>query len=291
VFVRSRGGLSDLARSMREQKQCPASASMGKRPAWLFRRIRLRVRHRSPSLAAAGSYATGVGVRRNRQSLPGGVVLAPLWRRAVAQVIDLSVGAAFVGAVIAVGFAVLKAPIRIPRWLREKAKGWKPISWRTQMLVAVPLGASALQTRNRRSIGSRVMGLRHVQLQTGGPISVRSAVIQSLASRALREMRRVLVQPMVVKGGKRVRDLKPQVLDLQRQHAGDKAALEQAMVKLYREQGFNPLTPMAWSILPIFASEIIPVLVTPRRQTIPDLAAGVVVVTDSRTGDDQDADL
>lgn len=232
-----------------------------------------------------------MGVHRNRQSLPSGVVLAPLWRRAIALLIDLSVVSAFIGLVTALVSVVLRSPARCPRQLMEKAESWERISWRMRMMVVVPALAFGLHNRNRRSPGARAMGLRHVQLSTGGQITVRSVLIKSLASDALKALRNLATGPMVDRATKRWRDLQPQIRDLERQHAGDKAALERAMMDFYREQKFNPLSPLVRSALPSLAVGIIPVLLSPRRQSIPDLLAGVVVVTDSPASTDQSGGL
>jgi membrane protein insertase Oxa1/YidC/SpoIIIJ len=78
-----------------------------------------------------------------------------------------------------------------------------------------------------------------------------------------------------------MRGLQPQLRDLENQHVEDQAALDQAVTDLLREQDINPLTPWVRILLSALAFAILPVLLSPRRQNIPDLLAGVVVVGDS----------
>ncbi len=78
-------------------------------------------------------------------------------------------------------------------------------------------------------------------------------------------------------------ELQPRLDELRRVHADDPDALDQATMKLYREQKINPLRSCWWAILFGAGARTIPLLRSPLRQSLPDRVAGIVVVrSDSR---------
>jgi hypothetical protein len=76
--------------------------------------------------------------------------------------------------------------------------------------------------------------------------------------------------------------LKPEVRKLAVEHADDRATYLRATFALYSEHGVNPLSPrvLAWLILPPVLIHMIPVWLSPLRQSIPHRLAGIVVVVD-----------
>lgn len=74
---------------------------------------------------------------------------------------------------------------RLPRW-SELPRTWLVGLW----LVS---SAEAVRGRNSRMLGARVMGLRRADARTGGPVSIRSALIHTLVTTALGQLtRRIL---------------------------------------------------------------------------------------------------
>jgi uncharacterized RDD family membrane protein YckC len=154
------------------------------------------------------------------------------------------------------------------------------VSSRARIAVQVTGLTFGLDGRNR-SPGARVMGLRSVDLQTGGPISALRVVIRYLAATVLQELRYEVNDVMAGPPTARMRGLEPELRELEHQHMGDQAAQDQAAIDRFSDQHINLLTPWVRVGLSALAFAILPVLLSPRRQSLPDLLAGVVVVVDS----------
>ncbi|MBV9606052.1 MAG: RDD family protein [Solirubrobacterales bacterium] len=106
-----------------------------------------------------------------------GLRIAPLRRRAVAAAIDVLVclppvaGVVGLGVYLAYRFRGRDEEGDMPR-LPDPSRRW-------QVLLSLATIASAVRWRNTRGVGARVMGLRRVDVRTGGPVSVRSALIRA----------------------------------------------------------------------------------------------------------------
>jgi len=233
-----------------------------------------------------------VGTERNNERLPAGLALAPLWRRAVAVMIDVSI----ITAVAAVGKRAFDAAAKSRQpvsWLvtrfieNAKRYRWERLSSRGRLMIQVVVLAFDLQDRDQRGPGARVMGLRSVELRTGGPIRVSTVLIRHLATAASRELRYEAIGAVTASPSLRLRELQPRLRELERRHADDKAEAARAMKDLLRAEGLRPFRSWAWTGLCHFAAIVLPVLLSPRRQSIPDRLAGVVVVADVRVTDDQ----
>jgi hypothetical protein len=167
-----------------------------------------------------------------------GLKVASLRRRAAAGAIDAIVlGIPVLG--ISIGGAALYSA-----YLRRSGRELDPARMRDALRLAGPIvsAAAAVPTRNSRSPGSRIMGLHRVDGRTGGPVSVRSALIRAGFSAGVRHLssRR---QP-------RVSDERPASLQ----------ACGRAVLILVALEG--------------------PALLPPRHQSLPDWLAGIVVVED-----------
>jgi hypothetical protein len=223
--------------------------------------------------------------------LPPGVELAALRRRAAAASINVLVG---IAALITAGLGVFAAfklrrlwrPLmrrlmreRVSRKLRIEPQftQWSP---QARMMIAVPANAMQLDGRNRRSIGARVMGIRRVDVRTGGSIGLRSALIRLAVSNAHTSVGSRITRVFTRRWTKEAEALQSELRELQRQHAGDAEALNQATMEFHRERGVNPFRSCFVPILLGWAINIVPVLLSPLRQTLPDRAAGIVVVVD-----------
>ncbi len=163
---------------------------------------------------------------------------------------------------------------------RESESDTGELSPRTRMMIAVVGLTLELDGRNRRSFGARTMRIRRVDALTGGPVSARSALIKHWAQQATGAGLRPLATRVSKRSADRMQALQPQLKELQRAHADDKVARQQALTRFYGEHNVNPLRSCAPSLLtPLVPS--LPVLFSPRRQSLPDRLAGIVWVEEA----------
>jgi hypothetical protein len=177
-------------------------------------------------------------------SLPNGLPVAPVWRRIVAGLINLTVaivplaGAGFGGYKLR-GF--LGPPLRpltrrLEAWgdAHDYESGNGKLSLRTRMLIEVVGLTVELDSRNRRSLGARAMRIRRADALTGGPVTVRSALIRKWAQRATSAGLRPLAKRASKRSTERMQALQLQLKELQCAHADDEAAQQQALMRFSR---------------------------------------------------------
>ena len=143
-------------------------------------------------------------------------------------------------------------------------------------VVAVPFEVRA---RNWRGPGYRALGLRRVDAHTGGPVSVRGALIHLAVTNAWSTSTRLLLRPADKRDGQRRNAMDAEVKAARHAHAGDPDAVQQAVTEVYRRHRLNPMR----SCLPAVASSVLlrlPALWSPLNQTLPERLAGTVVVED-----------
>jgi hypothetical protein len=206
------------------------------------------------------------------------VELATLRRRAAATVINIFLGVCAtvsLGAVATLLHRLGLSPLDRLRPLTSRLE--RPLSTRTRMLFEVPGLALKLDGRNGRSIGSRMVGIRRVDLATGGPVTLRSALIQQGVARVSAAAARRITRPVVDRSGRRMAEVEPELAELRRAHRDDTAALNEAMMDVYREHDINPLDSFLSLLVPA-AAHVALVLTSRRRQSLADRFAGVVLV-------------
>lgn len=222
---------------------------------------------------------------------PAGLEIAPLGRRWVARVID-AVVFLVPAALAAAGVSGLYVTYR--RWReggdndpfalddREfplfRRLGQSP-AWRVGFRVAwVPID---VRMRNWRSPGDRAMGLRRVDAGTGGPVSVRSALVSEAVRTAWSELSRLVQRPSQRRFEERRRLVKAALIQARGYHEGDAEAQKRAMFEVAKRY---PLRPWGWwageflGSLPLY----LPAPWSARNQTVPERVAGIVTVRDSR---------
>jgi hypothetical protein len=172
---------------------------------------------------------------------------------------------------------------RLPSRYTEPRKATPAREWRMRPeLVGVTLGMR-IERRNRQSYGQKMMRIRRVDAANGGPVTVKSAALHYLVSGpllgvpALRATGRALERRR-----ERLEALEPELAELRRMHADDPAKLLRETNKLYNENKANPLTTLALGVGVPIAAHIACIVVLPKHQSLPDLAAGVAFAT--RTG-------
>jgi hypothetical protein len=233
--------------------------------------------------------------------LPDGLELAPVWRRAVAVLINLLVVAAGLVAAGAAVFGAIKLGLcrrltaarrllagRLAAWRERFDPANRPmgLSARTRLLVSGASLALELDGRNRRGIGARVMGIRRVDVRTGGPITLRVALIRHVVSHGCGVATGWILGPITKRSISRMEEIQPALPESQRVHADDPEALQEATSKLYRDLNVNPSASCLWPpMLAVVFVRMLPVFLSPLRQSLPDRVAGIVAVLDHSTPD------
>jgi 60Kd inner membrane protein len=184
-------------------------------------------------------------------------------RRAAAEVLD--------GLIYVAGFSLAA--------LAVSDRGKRGLSPRLFRTIAAVGHAAAVPGRNWRGPGSRLLGTRMVDARTGGPVSVRSAFVLTAVSSIEREAARPLTRRAASRMTTRSAALKPRMDEIRRATGGDAQAQQRALMDLYKAEGVNPLAGCLSPLAAGFAFKL-PVLWSPRHQTIGERLAGVVVVVD-----------
>jgi hypothetical protein len=225
-------------------------------------------------------------------SWPTGVRVAEMWRRVVAGLINLVVG-------VAIAAAAGVSMYKLRRWLgpllrpvgrrfetwgeRNFEGGDGKLPLRAQMMLLEVVGLTLeLDRINRRSLGTRVMRIRRADARAGGPVSARSVLIRHLAQKASG----AVLGPLASRGTKRYSEqmqaLQPELKRLQRAHSDDKAALQEALMRLYQEHNVRPLRSCLPPLVISVCAQRLPMLLSPRRQNLPDRLAGIVWVVEDQ---------
>jgi hypothetical protein len=142
-----------------------------------------------------------------------GLKVASLRRRLAAAAID---GLVLIAGPVALG--LLHASRSQPGEHSPPELAW--LKW----LPSSPAGNRATSTtlaiagRNWRSPGSRIVGIRAVEVDAGGPVSVHSASVKLATSIALSEFVRSFYRPALDRNLERVRALQLELTELKREH-------------------------------------------------------------------------
>lgn len=154
----------------------------------------------------------------------------------------------------------------------------KPV--RQGLWVTSVLGRIGL--RNLRSFGARTAGIQVVDAQTGGPVSIRSAVIGTVVDAAWRKLViGQLTAPLKARADAsqdRRKALEPQLMEILRQHAGDHPKQAKIREEFYKAHGIRSAdeAQLLWGIA---AGLLMPLtsLLSSRRQTIQQRLSGTLV--------------
>jgi hypothetical protein len=216
-----------------------------------------------------------------------GRAIASPHRRVLAGVVDATVFLPLLGGM---GWAGFKLYPRYRRWRDPQsdtsATGWLAkagsfkLSRRVQVAMWVGGCGAKVALRNRRSPGWRLLRIRVADAGTGGPVSVRSVLIREAVTAGQNQALKRIRRPAEQRRRQRMEALNAQVDAIRREHARDKAAQERAIMQLFKDNDANPLGSCMPALLGSVAM-FLPALLTPNRQTLPELLAGVIIVMDS----------
>lgn len=216
--------------------------------------------------------------------------IATLRVRLIAGLIDASLAlAALAGGIILFGFKARRPELDhvvrrfVPRFQpleleAEVRPQWRPPRIKVRYRLALWAGSLILAVlgRNHRSLGRRRMGLRTVELATGGPVSVRASLVRFGASAVWKRLVELPFRPREKRMAQRYEGLNAEMKEIRRRYADDETARRSAEMRLYQDRGINAFASCGWAIGKMVMSGA-PILLTPRHQSVPDLVAGLVV--------------
>jgi hypothetical protein len=150
-------------------------------------------------------------------------------------------------------------------------------------LRAALWGASAglaVASRNWRGPGFWVVGLRRLDAQTGGIVSVRSALFGVLFDDA----RQAATKPLFGSRAQRQRDrisaLGPQLRAVGRNYADDPQARQRAVMEFYKANHVTPFAGCGWQLAGPVGSQLVLALGSRGGRTVRDRITGTGVIVD-----------
>lgn len=211
----------------------------------------------------------------------GGSRVAPVRHRVVVSLIDVTL--ALLAGILAIG-AYAGAAAMLGRKEAPGIRSLPEITRSKRARIALRVCAFVLNVllTGRRGPGSRIVGIRLVDARTGGPVSLRQAILRVGA----RQGWELMVRRLTVRLGKAERleqpDLRSEIEALKREHGDDRDAFQHAMMEMYRENQVRPYTACLPALiqLPLGVAIEAPALWTPLRQGLPDKLAGTIVISD-----------
>jgi 60Kd inner membrane protein len=155
---------------------------------------------------------------------------------------------------------------------------WQSAWWRGASQVATV--ALAPVGRNWRGPGYRVLGLRRVDAHSGGPVSIRSAVVGATFDSAWRAATLSLSRPRLNREQERMTALQAQMKEIERKYGADAEARQKALMQFYKTKGVSPLPACAWGTLPGLLVQLLVLACSRHGQTIRDRVTHTVVILD-----------
>lgn len=209
--------------------------------------------------------------------------VAPVWRRVAAGVVDfaLEVG----GGTVATGAPVVWIWVRgtdediaeVARRHMAAPFGEGELGRRRSEQIDVGLRFARLLTRSRISPGQQLLGIRWADAATGGEAPLARMAARELLSYGLRRTLDRVNRPRFERYQERSAETERRIQELQETLGDDPDAFGQATAGVHKETGPSCLGVMASSCAVVLI-EPLTVFLSPRRQSLIDRAAGVVVV-------------
>lgn len=213
--------------------------------------------------------------------------VAPLRRKLVASLLDAAV--AIVASAAIVGLSIASA-VAYRRVRGGDATGASPRFWTSERrfdpslpvraALWVASGGLAVRTRNWRSPGFRIVGLRRVDAGSGGPVRVHSAAIAVIAGWAQQGAARRLFRSSARRHHDRMTALRQQVKEIERMHPADPQARHRAVTEFYTANQINPIAGCGWQILGGVLSRLIFAVPWREGRSINDRLTGTAAVVD-----------
>ncbi|HLW96591.1 MAG TPA: hypothetical protein VKS25_14540 [Solirubrobacteraceae bacterium] len=214
-------------------------------------------------------------------------------RRWLAALIDLS---AFLGGAVAVLVGLVRLPKLAPvarlarrrrlRRFRIEALNTSLSTLRGRLALEATALAIGVMTRNSRGPGSRLLGLRRVEVSSGACVGVRAALVRSAAYNCRKALLDWIFAPLKRRSKAQQDEMRAKRQALWAEHAAlrtkyanDPAASQRAMIETYRRDGIDPSSGCVWLMPRLLATYLtdLPTLRRPLRQGFPDWLAGIAV--------------
>jgi hypothetical protein len=137
----------------------------------------------------------------------------------------------------------------------------------------------SISRRNTRSYGSRRMGIRCADARTSGRIALRSALLAHVSGAGISWLAKEPFRGAIARNRARAVELQPEIDRLKEQYASDEHAQQREIMNLYKRRNVSPVRSCAPLAAPIVA-QLLPALLSPRHQSLPERIAGIVWVID-----------
>jgi hypothetical protein len=209
------------------------------------------------------------------------LAIASLGERFVAASIDggLIVGAvgAVIGGAIGASALIAKEPATASERFEQLAERMPALDERPwPQLVKTTSGLADVALRNTRSPGMRVMRIRRADARTGGPVTLRSAIIRQLVGLALGRLGVRVWRPAFERYQERSKALAAEFQEVRRQHPDDPEA-ESAFFSSHANTG---MASCCGAMVVSIAVQYVTTMLSPHRQNVSDWVAGIVVIRD-----------
>ena len=163
-------------------------------------------------------------------------------------------------------------------------KHWTGRAFRhSRELRAALLGASAgaaVASRNWRSPGYRVVGLRRVDAQTGGIVSVRSALVGVLFDQAFQAVARPLFRSRAKRELDHMSSFATQLKSVEDEYADDPQARRRAVIEFCESNEVRPWVGCGWQLAGLVVSQLFLAVGSSGGRTVRDRVSGTSVIVD-----------
>lgn len=207
-------------------------------------------------------------------------------RRLLASLVDLIVsvfaGVALVAGGVAWAFVRARAQSAdktVDADAIERASPWRLSVRQQAILWAASMGLGVLG-RNWRSPGFRLLRLQRVDVRTGGPVTVRTALIVHTCDWAWGAMSRRLIRDPLRRQRERSREHSEALTEIRRKHAGDPQQRQLAVASFLEQHASISLSTCLWPLLPEVLWRVVPALWVRQGRTIRDRVTGTAVVVE-----------
>lgn len=143
---------------------------------------------------------------------------------------------------------------------------------------------SMLRRAERRSLGFRLLGLRLVDVRSGGEPTRRQRLVRTIARRLWQALHRRLLPVRTPSTTLDQEKMHAEIAAARSEHAGDQVAQQHAVMRIYREHRVDTRGSCLAAIarLPLIAAIDIPMPWSPLAQSPVDWLSGTVVAVDRR---------
>jgi hypothetical protein len=166
--------------------------------------------------------------------------------------------------------------------------GGKAVSKTNVYALTGAAHAAGVVMRNSRGPGARIMRIRRVDGRTGGPVTIRSAIVSGAAGTGWSWLVRRTFAPQRRRASEQAKAklavVEEELNELRRRYADDPETLQRELTSVYKRVGTNPLSAaMPFGPRSLLAQSLVshlPKLLSPRNQSVPDWLAGIVTVVE-----------